>query len=61
MDNEQAEMYSRFYRAAVNGGCDHAQARGIAKERTLLHIMGASAQIANAREAQMKIANSGRA
>lgn len=51
LNEAHQRIFDRFYHAALHGGCDVAQATGIAKERTLRLVMRASAAIYTARQA----------
>lgn len=50
LNPEYQVIYDRYVKIAIHGGCDAEQAQSIAKERTLLRVMKASADIANIRE-----------
>lgn len=43
-------IFDLYLRAAINGGCDVAQAESIAGERTLARIMAANAAILEQRD-----------
>lgn len=49
LNEEHRNMFDRYFKLALTGGCDGRQAESIAKERTLYRIMLASAAIANMR------------
>jgi len=50
LNEEHRGIFKRYYFNAVKGGCDHAQAESIAREKTLYDVMKASAAIAAVRE-----------
>ena len=49
ISEENQIAYRRYYHAAIKGGCDAAQARSIAMERTLRKIMEADATVVDIR------------